>query len=172
MTLRIYTDIEQLHRRAAEQSQRFRYVQARPRVEDPRRALAHQVESDIAGRLRAQGYHVARTAPNARFDLLVNGLRVEVKAATWSPDRGRYAANLRGNQADVLVFGCQNSALHYFVIPFDRVRGQHFLQVSSHDPERYAGRWRAYLEAWYVLDELIARGVNHWQTTLWEGLEQ
>jgi len=155
----------------ARASQRTRYAG------DPRRLLAATVEADVVARLRARGYHVARTGHNDHFDLFVqqsetlkspasvfpsvcennidHGLRIEVKASTWSSAVHRYQAALRSNDADVLVLGCQNGALHYFVIPFPALRGLTNIAIHSLNPLFYTGRWRRYLEAWPLLDELI-----------------
>jgi len=162
----IYTADERFHQNAARAAQRARY---RRWPEDPRRVLAAAVEAEVAGRLRERGYFVARTGHNENFDLLVNGLRVEVKASTWS--HGRYQAALRGNDADILVFGCQNGSRHFFVIPFEEVRGLTNLCVYTADPERSVGRWRHWLEAWPVLDAAIRRGLNHWQMPLLEQVD-
>jgi hypothetical protein len=170
-----------LHWRARAQ-QRARYMrlcEASPDADlraDPRQALAARVERDVTGRLRDRGYYVTRTGHQVSFDLLANGVRVEVKAATWSS--GRYQAALRSNQADVLVLGCQvplslqgrgagGEGFTYFIIPFTEVRGLRNFAIWSLDPERSQGRWSRWLEAWPVIDDLIARGVNHWQMPLW-----
>lgn len=163
--MRVYTSDERFHQELARLQQRTRYMRA-PST-DPRRILARAVESDVAQRLRERGYYVSRTGHNEHFDLNVEGVRVEVKAATWSEDSHRYAAALRSNSADVLVLGCLNSIWRYFVIPFAEVCELTHIKISSHDPADYAGRFRDYLEAWPLIDELVARGVNHWQMPMW-----
>lgn len=155
---------DRLHRLAAEESKRSRYLlQLKPRPADDRRRLAREVEDAVADALKAKGFFVNRAATNAHFDLLVNGLRVEVKASRWS---GRYEANLRDNDADALVFACKNGRLHFFVIPFDAVKGLTVIKVTKEDPADYIGRWSPYLEAWATIDDMVANGINHWQLPL------
>lgn len=159
---------DRLHRLAAEESKRSRYLlqsthKPPTRREDDRRRLAREAEDAVADTLKAKGFFVTRAATNAHFDLLVNGLRVEVKASRWS---GRYEANLRDNDADALAFACKNGRLHFFVIPFDAVKGLTVIKVTKEDPADYAGRWSPYLEAWATIDDMVANGVNHWQWPL------
>lgn len=172
--MNVYTDDEQLHHAAAAQAQRDRFMgraQAsghkpdaghRP---DARRKFAREVEALIADRLRQAGYIVSRTGHCEHYDLLVNGLRIEVKAAALSGRR--YQAALRSNDADVLILCCRGpEADRFFVMPFDQVKGLTHLKISAIDPVEYLGRYREFFEAWPVLDEMIARGVNHWQLGL------
>ncbi len=161
--------VDRFHRLAAEESKRSRYLlqwtlkKPPTRHEDDRRRLAREAEDAVADMLKAKGFFVTRAATNAHFDLLVNGLRVEVKASRWS---GRYEANLRDNDADALAFACKNGRLHFFVIPFDTVKGLTVIKVTKEDPADYVGRWSPYLEAWATIDDMIANGVNHWQRPL------
>ncbi len=158
--------IDRFHRLAAQEAQRAKYLLQhanRPREEDARRRLAREAEDAVADMLKAKGFFVTRASPNAHFDLLVNGLRVEVKASTWS---GRYEANLRDNDADALVFACKNGRLHFFVMPFDVVAGLTVIKVTREDPADYLGRWSPYLEAWPLIDDLVAKSINHWQLPL------
>lgn len=159
--------IDRFHRLAAQEAQRAKYLLQHanmPHEEDARRRLARDAEDAVADRLRAKGFFVTRAAPNAHFDLLVNGLRVEVKASTWSGRR--YQANLRDNDADALVFVCKNGKLHFFVMPFDRVKGLTVIKVTQEEPADYIGRWSSYLEAWPIVDDLIAKSINYWQKPL------
>ncbi len=173
----LYTPDEQLHQQHAQQSQHDRfvtryYLTGHKPVE--RKAFAREVETAIANRLRAGGYSVTRSSANEHYDLLVNGLRVEVKAAALS-DR-RYQAALRSNDADVLILCCRAPSPvedgegdiidHYFVMPFDEVKGRTHLKISNADPTAYTGRFRVWYDAWQLIDQLIARGVNHWQPAL------
>lgn len=162
--------VDRLHRLAAKESQRAKYLlqhatdrPATDRRDDDRRRLAREAEDAVADLLRSKGFFVARAATNAHFDLLANGLRIEVKASTWS---GRYEANLRDNDADALVFACKNGRLHFFVMPFDVVAGLTVIKVTREDPADYLGRWSPYLEAWPIVDDLIAKSINHWQLPL------
>jgi hypothetical protein len=170
--MNIYTPDEQLHRQHADQCQRDRFVTRYLAAHTPvdYKSFGREIETAIAARLRESGYSVSRTAANEHFDLLVNGLRVEVKAACASGNR--YCAALRDNDADVLILCCRTPAYgregddHYFVIPFDQVKGRTQIKISNIDPAAYAGRLSAWREAWALLDQLIARGVNHWQPAL------
>jgi hypothetical protein len=152
-------DLFRLHKQARKDSQQTRYTLNHSL--DPRRVLSRQIESEVADRLAEQGYTVTRMPHKERFDLLVNGVRVEVKAATW--DGYRYQANLHGNRADVLVMACVDGCTRHFVIPFDRVSGLTVIKVTSHDPHDYIGRWTPFFERWELIDDLIASGFNSWQ---------
>ena len=165
--MEIYTIDEQLHRAHVQQQQRDRFVMRYLAVAPAdRKQFAHDVESAIIDRLR-ENHYVSRAAANAHFDLLIDGLRVEVKAAALSG--GRYQAALRANDADVIVFVCHDGERqHYFVMPFDRVRGLTHIEIRNADPAAYAGWMAAWRDAWYLIDQLIARGLNHWQPALFQ----
>ena len=166
--MNIYTSDEQLHREHAAQCRRDRFMTRwilTGQQPKDRKAFGHAIETDIITRLRASGYSVTRSAANEHFDALVNGLRVEIKAASWSGHR--YQAALRSNDADVLILCCRNEDGHtsYFIMPFETVSGLKHIKISS-DPKTYTGRHSAWLEAWSLIDQLIARGINHWQPAL------
>jgi len=131
---------------------------------DPRRVLARQVEHQVRELLEERGFTVTGTSHQERFDLLVQGIRVEVKASRWYD---RYICNLHGNDADVLVWACVDGAAHYFVIPFQDVRGLTVIKVQSHNPREYCGKWMRWYGAWDLIDELVASGRNAWQPALW-----
>lgn len=174
----IYTPDEELHQLHAHQQAHDRfvtryYLTGHKPIE--RKPFAREVESSIANRLRASGYSVSRSNANDHYDLLVNGLRIEVKAAALSDHR--YQAALRSNDADVLIICCrapspagdgwgEGATDHYFVMPFDEVRGRTHLKISNADPATYAGRLRIWYEAWNLIDRLVSAGVNHWQPSL------
>jgi hypothetical protein len=166
--MNVYTDDERLHHEAAAQAQRDRYLGralAAGHKPDERRQFAREVEALIADRLRSAGHCVARTGHCAHYDLLCDGVRIEVKAAALSGKR--YQAALRSNDADVLILCCRGpQADRFFVMPFDQVKGLTHLKISQIDPVDYVGRYKAWLEAWPLIDEMIARGVNHWQMGL------
>ena len=160
-------DLDRLLHKWNEESKRSRWTLAAAgcaKKRDPRRELAKWVEGEARARLAGLGYTVTRMGPLDHFDLLVEGLRVEVKGATWSGCR--YEANLRDNEADLLVFGCLDGSLHFFVMPFDVVRGRTVIKVTSHDPRDYMGRWAPYYEAWAWVADLKATCVNPWQLPL------
>ncbi len=150
-------DLERFLHRLWEEQRRGRYLLP----EDPRHTLARRVERAVIQRLIGRGHQVSKAAPNEHWDLWADGIRIEVKAATW---HGRYQANLRGNDADVLILGCVNGDVHFFVIPFDRLEGRRHVAIWSPDPARYLGRWAPFYEAWEWLDALEVR--NPWQLPL------
>jgi hypothetical protein len=139
---------------------------------DPRRVMARRFEHEVRGILAARGLIVTGTRHTERFDLLVLGIRVEVKASRWS---GRYICNLHGNDADVLVWACVDEregdsriAPTYFVIPFEDVKGLTVIKIPSHDPRDYCGKWMRWCGAWDLIEELVAAGCNAWQPALME----
>lgn len=162
----IYTPDEITHRIAAQRAQRARYLMRylNGQIATERKAFGKEIQLAIADRLRAAGYNVSCASATAHYDLLVNGLRIEVKAAALSSNR--YQAALRSNDADVLILCCRNGCDHFFVIPFDEVRHLTNIAIWSADPTLYGGRFHPYLEAWQLIDQLIAAGVNHWQPPL------
>jgi hypothetical protein len=110
------------------------------------------------------GYRVSHTANNERWDLWCEGVRVEVKASTWG---GRYQANLRGNDADVLILACVNGKVSFFVIPWAELADRKTVEVWSENPERYQGQWARWFEAWGVVGELVSNPPpNPWQMPL------
>lgn len=163
----VYTPDECLHRAAAQQAQRDKYLWRRLTGQQPRdrKIFARQMENAIADRLRAAGYVVVPMPANEHFDLLVNGLRVEVKAAALS--HGRYQAALRSNQADVLILACRSGEADcYFIIPFELIAGRTHIEIRNADPSSYAGRLAAWREAWHVIDQRISAGPLPYQTSL------
>lgn len=137
------------------------------RALDPRRALSRRIERHVRERIEVRGIACTKTSHTARYDLLAQGIRIEVKAARW--DGCRYEANLRSNDADLLVFGCLDGDLHFFVIPFDQVAGKTVIKITRHDPRDYLGQFMAYYEAWDLLDDLVRAGRNAWQPDLLGG---
>ncbi len=135
-----------------------------PRALDPRRVFARQIERAVRDHIEGLGFAVAGTSHKQNYDLLVQGLRVEIKAAHW--DGRRYQAQMRANQADVLILCCLDGQAHYFVIPFDQVRGKTVVEINRHDPRDITTRWLRYYEAWDILSDLIAAGRNAWQPAL------
>jgi hypothetical protein len=144
-----------------QEDQRARYL--RPKS-DPRRVLANDIEREVRAKLEAHGYRVTKTRHNESWDLWCEGVRVEVKGSRWN---GRYQANLRGNQADVLILGCVNGDVRFFVIPFDALGECKALAIWSENPQEYMGKWARFLEAWSVVDDLVANPPpNPWQLPL------
>ena len=166
-------DLERMHQVEWNWSRTQRFVLAK-RALDPRWVLARRFERMVHERLTESGLVVSGTGHMERFDLLAQGVRIEVKAAMW--DGCRYQCNLHGNRADVLVWGCLDgiegrgnaSPLQWFVIPFEQVRGLSVLKITSRDPRDYVGRWTPFYGRWETIDELVAAGRNIWQPGLME----
>lgn len=165
MTMITEEDLARMHQQEWGWSRRQRWVLGDVPL-DPRRRLANQMEDVIREVLEERGYVVAGTRHQEGFDLLVQGVRVEVKASRGNGRR--YTFNLHGNDADVLILGCVNHQVHFFVIPFADVAGLHMLKISQGDPCDYVGKWMRFYGAWDVVDELVAAGRNAWQPRLWE----
>lgn len=134
----------------------------------PHVALAAATCERVATRLRALGYRVKPSAPNASWDLLVEGcLRVEVKASEWreqKPDRGRrlprhrYQANVRAKQAsrvDLVIFVAVSGTDHHFIIPRAALAGRQSLTIRQRDPAAYAGNLAEFYEAWQLIDPAL-----------------
>lgn len=162
------SDIQKLHESQQRWDKRQRFINY-ARCLDPRRALARSIERDVRTRIADRGYSVTKTNHTCNYDLLAQGLRIEVKAANW--DGNRYEANLRSNDADVLVFACIDGDIHFFVIPFDQVAGRTVIKITSRDPRDYIGKWMNGYEAWDLLDDLIRAGRNAWQLDLFQPKE-
>ena len=166
--------LERLHRQASQATLHFVYtmkaMMSTRRKRDPRRVMADLMEQRVRTLLEGRGLFVTGTRHKESFDLLAQGVRIEVKAATW--DGRRYQCNLHDNKADVLVWGCLDGTVHWFVIPFGEVRGLppsrglRVLNITSHDPRDYVGKWMPFYERWETIDELVAAGRNAWQPAL------
>lgn len=143
------------------EAQRFRYA----RRADARE-LAQDIENEARAVLEGLGHRTVKTSHNAHFDLWVEGVRVEVKASRYTD---RYQCNMRGNDADVLLFGCVNGATHFFVISFDAIEGRRNLAIWSENPDDYQGRWARFRDAWGIMDDLVANPPRPYQLALpWE----
>lgn len=132
---------------------------------DPRRAMANAFEAEARRRLDALGLFTARTAHSARYDLMAEGVRVEVKASAWNGTA--YQANLHGNRADVLAWACLDGGAHWwFVIPFGELRGRRKIEIACRDPRDTRGQWMRWYGAWEIVTDLRAAGRNAWQPAL------
>lgn len=159
-------DLVRLHESEQAWAKAQRFTIAWTTERDPRRELADQVEGMALDLLIRRGHFCVPTRHKEHFDLLVEGVRIEVKAANW--DGEKYTCQLRRNRADVLVWACLNGDAHWFVIPFGQVAGLKALKIGQHDPRDYHGKWMRYYGAWEIVDELVAAGVNAWQPALME----
>lgn len=124
--------------------------------------FGQEIELLVRSELRRQGYRVEWTGFNAPFDLLVDGeLRVEVKGSrvAYKPTSRnyRYQAQIRNDQADVLVMVCvdEDGANHFFVIPSNKFRTGN-LSITHRDPIKYGGRWSKFYGAWDAIRDALA----------------
>jgi len=161
--MNIYTPDEIALQQRAQQQQRNRFIMRNLAVEPrDRNQFAREVEAAIIDRLRETGRFVSRTSYHEHFDLLVDGLRIEVKAAALSG--GRYQAALRSNDADVLILACDDGDRRtYFVIPFERVRGLTHIEIRNADPAAYRGWMAAWRDAWHVIDRYINAEIEDYE---------
>jgi hypothetical protein len=125
-----------------------------------RQRLAREAEQLISGRLALMGYQVNPTTHKCPFDLWVaddqgRAVRVEVKISLYSQASGRYQANIRHDQAELLVFIARNGRDWVYVIPMGDVTPRHHIAIWSYCPGDYTGRWAAYLEAWEYLRQAL-----------------
>jgi hypothetical protein len=162
-------DLIRLHEQSQAASRRSRYILA-PRIQaphprDPRRVMADAVEHEAACRLREMGFQVAKQRHKAHFDILADGLRVEVKAAKW--DGEKYLFNLHDNEADAIMLFCSDASC-WFVAPFDIVSGRRYVKVTQQEPRNYVGRLTMFYEAWEILPDLARTVGNPYQRGLWE----
>lgn len=126
-------------------------------------------EEEVINRVSGFGYRVTSTIHTCPFDLWVEGVRVEVKGSRWNqrqPFGGRYQANIRNHQADILIFDCINGTHHFFVVPVGDIAHLSALSVTSYNVDDYTGRLAPYLEAWELLHQAIKTANNNWQPPL------
>jgi hypothetical protein len=156
-------DLARFFERERKESQRAKYITLHS-CKDERRIFANDIEAEAAGRLRELGFQVSKQSHKAHFDILADGMRVEVKASQW--DGQRYQFNLRDNDADVILFGCVDGSLWWFVVPFDQVKGKTVVKVTEHDPADYIGKLTVFFEAWDTLPDLAKSARNPYQLEL------
>ncbi len=108
------------------------------------------------------------TVNNAPFDLWVEGVKVELKAARWHnwKSGGRYQAAIRNYEADILIFDCINGTDHWHIIPMADIQPRTSLAVWSYDPEQSSGQWQPYLEQWDYLHQAVEVANHNWQPPL------
>jgi hypothetical protein len=156
-------DLARFFERERQQSKRAKYIMLKS-CKDAPRILANDIEAEAAARLRELGFQVSKQSHKAHFDILADGMRVEVKASRW--DGRRYQFNLRDNDADVVLFGCVDGSLTWFVVPFTEVRGKTVVKITEHDPADYIGKLTMFYEAWDVLPDLAKSARNPYQPDL------
>jgi hypothetical protein len=157
-----YSDpIDRLHQEQLQfDRSRRRFV---PDSAHNRRTEQRAIEA-IIGHVQELGLRINLTTRNAPFDLWIEGVRVEVKAATWRDTR--YQAAIRNHRADILIFDCINGTHHFHVIPMPAIAPRKSISVWRYDPAQSAGQWQPYLDNWQHLIE-AARHANHtWQPPL------
>jgi len=126
--------------------------------------LARDAERIVARLIRQMGYQVHPTTHKCPFDLWVSdahgrAIRVEVKISLYnnSPAGGRYQANIRQHHdADLLVFIARNGRDWPFIIPMADITPRRNIAIWSYCPGDYTGRWAGYLNAWPLLDQIMA----------------
>ncbi|MGD9101709.1 MAG: hypothetical protein PVF45_14605, partial [Anaerolineae bacterium] len=131
------------------------------------------VEHQAHLRLARMGFQVARTGYNDPWDLRCEGVKVEVKGATYRSRR--YQAAIRNHQADVLLFGCKRPQadggdLVFFVIPARAYAHTNNIAVWTRDPADYQGQWCEYYRAWWLMDAIVSRLPAYvgWQPALFQ----
>lgn len=131
--------------------------------------IARQAEEEVARMCQVMGYQVNRTTSNAPWDYFVEGVKVEVKGATWRTQKrggGRYEAAIRNHQADVVIFDCINGSHHLFVIPMSIIAPRKHISIWQYHVEESTGQWRDFLDAWHYLEEAVAANETPWQLPL------
>lgn len=126
--------------------------------------LAQEAEAKVAIYLQAQfGYQVNPTTYKCPFDLWVTDdwnrmARVEVKLSLYHQNGdkgGRFQANLRHHEADILIFIARNGRDWPFVIPMAVLGSRNNIAIWSYCPGDYTGQWAPYLDAWTYLDQAL-----------------
>lgn len=131
-------------------------------------ALARDAEALAMEHIREMGFIVSPTRRNERYDLCVEGARVEVKASAWYPNQrgGRYQACIHHHEADLVVFDCVNGDHHLFIIPMANITPRRNIAVWKYDPREYIGAWAIYLDAWEHLSDAVNAVHRSWQPPL------
>lgn len=94
---------------------------------------------------------------HSQYDLTVGNLTVEVKGSRWQDKAQRYQADIRQHTADLVMFDAVNGTDHWFIIPMADLAPRRTIEVYSYHVERYQGQWAGYLEAWFLLVEMVIR---------------
>lgn len=146
------------------------------KFQDVCRDLGQAGEEAVADLIRGRGHQVRLDGGNHLHDLVVEGVvTVEVKTALPTAANGnrhdRWQFNLYDTDGyhqpvleDVLVLRCQHDrnggGADHFVIPGSLLpAGLTKLDITSH-PRRYAGKYSLFLDAWELLDAVVALGVR------------
>lgn len=103
---------------------------------------------------------VEPTPHKAPQDLLVNDiLTVEVKAANRTRTKhssGRFQFNIR-QAADIFILYCFGPHPATFIIPGRLVKGLRQIAIYSKNPNAYAGKWSRFRDAWYHVENELAK---------------
>lgn len=137
------------------------------------RKLGETGEHEVAEVLRSLGHEVEHFGHNSFFDIVLSDrVTVEVKTAlaTKRPgnrvDRWQFILHKKGDgrpmEEDILILRCQtgigedDEAYHY-VIPGKLLNGDLTkIDIASH-PEKYGGKYSLFLEAWALVDAIVAQ---------------
>lgn len=160
--------IDRLHQEWLENSRRVRYAQPNTRHNH---AVERRAEQSLKVQVDRLGLRLSPTTRNAPFDFWIEGIRVELKAATWheSPKGGRYQAAIRNHQADILIFDCINGTDHWHIIPMTDIRPRKGIAVWCYNPANSGGQWLPFLDNWQILLDAAAASTHIWQPPLFQG---
>lgn len=164
-----YTDpIDRLHQENLQFLQRQRFIKARQPNSQHNRAVEKRSIEKVTEIATSLGYRINPTVKNSPFDLWIEGARVEVKGSTWHEwtKGGRYQANIRNHNCDLLIFDCINGTDHLHFIPAQAIGGRRNITVWSYAPENSSGIWRPYLEEIQYLHQAIEAASQSWQPPL------
>lgn len=91
------------------------------------------------------------------YDFLVGNVTVEIKGTRWQKKAQRYQADVRHHIADIVLLDAVNGSDHWFIIPMADIAPRRKIEVYSYNVERYRGQWCGYLEAWFLLVEMVIK---------------
>ena len=165
MNLAYYANsIDRLHQENHQflRTQQFRCYTTAEEAKSKQIELAREAEQQVARRVQSLGYQVNLTSHKCPFDLWVadhtgRAIQVEVKLSRYHQHKrgGHYQANIRHDQADLLIFIARNGRDWSFVIPMADVFPRNNITIWSHCPGEHLGQWARYLEAWEYLHRAI-----------------
>jgi hypothetical protein len=165
--------IDRLHQEHNQflRSQQFRRYYTAEEARAKQVELARKAEQLVARQVQSLGYQVNLTTHKCPFDLWVadytgRTIQVEVKLSLYHQHKrgGRYQANVRHDQADLLVFIARNGRDWSFVIPMADISPRNNITIWSFCPGEHSGQWAKYLEAWDYLHLTIEQT----QPRLWQ----
>jgi hypothetical protein len=172
-----YSDpIDRLHQENDQflRTQQYRRHYAAEAAKIKKMILAREAEQFVARQAQSLGYRVNLTTHKCPFDLWIRdntgrAIRVETKISRYNQHKrgGRYQANIRHDQADLLVFITRNGRNWPFVIPMADVVPRNNITIWAYCPGNHIGQWAKYLETWDYLHPAIERvKPRSWQPSL------